>query len=133
MEPSQFKKAIGNRLRKAREDKGWSLREMSAISGGAYPKSTISNYEQGQRTPDPWDAKALAELLGIKAGYLMCLEEIQLVISQDEEKLLRNWRALPENEREGIARKLEVAAIRYRKAVPDSAVITKQRTRRVAR
>ncbi len=71
MEPSQFKKAIGTRLRKAREDKGWSLREMSVMSGGAYPKSTIYNYEQGQRTPDPWDAKALAELLGIKAGYLM--------------------------------------------------------------
>ncbi len=82
-------------------------------------KSTLGNWEQGTRTPDPWDIKGLAELYGARASYLMFPEESQLVITQDEEKLLRNWRALPENERDETARRLEVQALRYRTAAPD--------------
>lgn len=122
MEASQFKRAIGRRLAQARADKGWSLRDLEKASGGIFNKSTVGNYEQGTRTPDPWDARALAELLGVRASYLMCLEETQIVPTVEEEKLLRNWRALPENERAETARRLEVQAIRYRTAIPDEKV-----------
>lgn len=127
MEPSQYKKQIGKRLAQARNALGLSLSQLEEASGGVFPKSTLGNYEQGTRTPGPWDIKALAELLGTRAAFLMCLEESQLVTTPEEEKLLRNLLALPENERVAFAQKVEVSAIRYRAAVPDQALKPKRR------
>lgn len=68
-----FKTESGQRLRSARKAKALTLDELAATTGlGA---SRISNYEQGLRYMDPDVAHHLARVLGVRASWLMCVDD----------------------------------------------------------
>ena len=86
-----LKREIGRRIKKAREDAGLTLRELSN-KVGHLKVSRISNYEQGRRAPGPDEAKALAMALGVSAAYLLCVDA-ESELRPDEKALLDNYRA----------------------------------------
>ena len=62
--------SLGERLRRAREQKGVSLRELARQAGVRY--ATISELENEKRTTMTTDtAKALARALGVSIDYLV--------------------------------------------------------------
>lgn len=107
---------IGRRVAQERNKHGWSLEELSRRTGGVLSKSRISNYEQGIRMPGPQEANVLAAALGCDAAWLMCLQQS---FSRQELDLLRNFRALPERDRNDYQRRIEVLALAYRDPVAD--------------
>lgn len=112
MGPVQHQKLIATRLVKAMQARTMSLAELATATGLAV--SRIGNYRTGLRLMKPWDAKVIAAALGIGPAFLLGIED------PAEERLIRNWRALPENERERIAAKLDTEAMAYRgDAIPD--------------
>lgn len=113
-----FKKEIGRRIRRAREGLDLTLDQLSRDTGGLLSGSRISNYEQGLRYPGPEEILKLAGALGESAAYLMCLDSGGDV-NEEEQKLLRNWRALPEKDRKDYARRIETVALMYREPLPD--------------
>lgn len=86
-----LKREIGRRIKKAREDAGLTLHELSN-KVGHLKVSRISNYEQGRRTPGPDEAKALAMALKVSAAYLLCVDA-ESELRPDEKALLDNYRA----------------------------------------
>lgn len=111
-----YKTEIGRRIKQAREGMGLSLEQLSKLLNGKLSKSRISNYEQGARMPGPYEANLLAQALGVDAAHLMCL---QTVFTAQAIRLMRNWMALPENERNAYFRRIELMSLAYRETVPD--------------
>ena len=122
MTPSEYRKMIGGRIKAAREKKSWKLRDLHGAIGFRMSMSRLGNYEAGLRVMPPWEAHILANALSVRAGWLLCLDEGQLMLTPEEEKLLRYWRALPENERAETAESIEVRALRYMKPVSEAKV-----------
>ena len=113
-----YKKEIGRRIRRARVGLNMTLGEVSRDTDGLLSGSRISNYEQGLRYPGPEEILKLAAVLGESAAYLMCLDSGEDV-NEEEQKLLRNWRALPEKDRNDYARRIASMALIYKDAMPD--------------
>ncbi|KAA6186925.1 helix-turn-helix transcriptional regulator [Thiohalocapsa marina] len=83
---------IGDRLRSIRNDRGLSLSQLSDLTGGAFSKSRISNYEQGIRRLSLEGAQVLADALGaVTAAYLLCVDE-DPTLSPDEQRLITYYR-----------------------------------------
>lgn len=120
--PMDYRKEIGARIAAARTEKGWTLKELAAKTNGKLDPNRISNYETGFRMPKPAEIVTLAKALGKRPAYMMCLEDAQLPITPQEETLIRNWRALPENERMDWFRKIDARAMTYRDPAPDHRV-----------
>jgi transcriptional regulator with XRE-family HTH domain len=114
-----YKRESGKRLSKAREAKKWTLRELSQSLGGLLSPSRLSNYEQGIRRLSQREALALASVLNVQASYLLCIEVEEEEMTAQEQELLRNFRALPEKDRNAYARRIEVLALAYKEPVPD--------------
>lgn len=115
-----IKKRIGERIRISRDAKRLTLKQLSRLTGGVLSESRISNYEQGIRQLKSKEALVLAVPLGVEPSYLLCVEgEEEGEMTAQESALLRNFRALPENERGAYARRIEVLALAYREPVPD--------------
>lgn len=64
---------LGDRLRQARETKGWSLVDVAAKTGWHF--STIAGWERGVRKPDPDKLATLARLYDVSADVLLGLTE----------------------------------------------------------
>jgi transcriptional regulator with XRE-family HTH domain len=95
-------RAIGKRLRAARDARGISLSQLGELTGGHYSKSRISNYEQGIRRISLEGARALAEALGnVTTAHLLCLDN-ECATAPDEAELLRAFRALEPAARQQI-------------------------------
>lgn len=60
---------LGERLRKAREDKGWTQVYVAKLFG--MTSQALSNIERNQRDPDTTLLKKLAELYGVSIDWLM--------------------------------------------------------------
>lgn len=117
-----FPKEIGRRIKAARNEKGWSLVELSRQTNDLLSDTRIGNYETGFRSPGPPEAVILAKALGKRPAYLMAIDDAQLPIFPKEEELIKNWRVLPENERMSRFREIEQLAMVYRDAVPNTKV-----------
>jgi transcriptional regulator with XRE-family HTH domain len=59
---------LGDRLRKARERRGWNQRYVSSIS--KISNTALSNYERNYRDPDTETLKKLADLYGVSVDWL---------------------------------------------------------------
>lgn len=114
-----YKKESGRRLAAARRDKKMTLESVSKALNGFMSASRLSNYEQGIRTLGIKEALALGKILGVNASHLLCIDGEDGEMTQQEAELLRNYRALPENERGAYARRIEVLAMAYKEPVPD--------------
>ncbi len=101
-EEDALNRAIGRRLRAAREARALSLAALAELTGGRYSKSRISNYELGLRRLPIEGAQSLAEALGnVSAAHLLCLDQ-NCAAGPEEAELLRNFRALDAADREQV-------------------------------
>lgn len=117
--PVNYKKEAGRRLKTAREDKRLTLAQLSDKTGGLLSTSRLGNYEQGTRWLGVPEALALGTVLGVKASHLLCVDGDEGDMTPQETKLLRDFRALPERDRNHYARRIEVLAMAYKEPVPD--------------
>lgn len=122
--PMNWKKKIGERIKAARNAKTprWTLAKLSEETGHALSPSRISNYEQGTRLCTAPDAAILAKALDVSASHLQCLDERAAEgedMTPEQQRLLKSWGALPENERMAYLRRIETLALAYRESVPD--------------
>lgn len=108
-----FKKEIGERIRRARRDKDLTLDQLAQKTGDRLTLKRINAYENGDRMPGPLEAAILAKALGVRPAYIMALDDTQIPITHQEEALIRNWRKLPENARMSHYRKIEQEAVAY--------------------
>ncbi len=69
---------MGERIRSAREDKGYTLRQAAELIGISEP--TLSRYEGGHIGNIPWDRlEKMAEVFGINPGWLLgWMEKIKI-------------------------------------------------------
>lgn len=114
-----YKKESGRRLKAAREFKKWTLEELSKRTGGLLSTSRLGNYEQGTRQIGIQEALALSGVLSVQPSHLLCVDVGEEDMTPQETELLRNFRALPERDRNDYARRIEVLALAYREPVPD--------------
>lgn len=122
MQGMDYKEKIGNRIRAAREERGWKLRELAEKTDNVVSVSRLNNYEHGARMPGPQEAVLLGKALSKRAAYFLGVDDVQTVITTEEETLIRNWRTLPENERMQLYREIEVHSMRYRDPITDQRV-----------
>jgi len=69
---------IGNRLKRAREALGLSLRELQAAIQGQVSAQAIGKYERGEMMPGSTVLLALAKALKVSPEYLLSEREIEL-------------------------------------------------------
>ncbi|HEY0956009.1 MAG TPA: ImmA/IrrE family metallo-endopeptidase [Roseateles sp.] len=69
---------IGNRLKRAREALGMSLRELEAAIQGQVSAQAIGKYERGEMMPGSTILLALAKALQVSPEYLLSEREIEL-------------------------------------------------------
>ena len=67
----EFNKALGQRLRAARRQRGWSLGEIETQTEGEYKASVVGAYERGERAISVQRFARLAEIYGIAAPELL--------------------------------------------------------------
>lgn len=68
-----MKKIIGGRITQARKANGLTIKVLAERTGlGA---ARIGNWEQGTRSPGPFEAKVLSKELRVAASWLMCLTD----------------------------------------------------------
>lgn len=113
-----YKRETGRRLKMARKAKGYTLHGLSAAVRGVLSPSRLGNYEQGTRAMGTEEALALAPALDVEPGFLLCVEGGGEMTKQELE-LLRDFRALPEKDRNAYVRRISVLAMAYREPVPD--------------
>jgi len=69
---------IGQRLRRLRLARGYSLEELSVEMGRVVTKQALSKYERGTSKPSPVILNKLAEVLKIKSSYLWSEPKISI-------------------------------------------------------
>ena len=69
-----FNYALGQRLRAARRQRGWSLGDVEGHTGGEFKASVVGAYERGERAISVQRFVSLAEIYGSAAGDLLPAE-----------------------------------------------------------
>lgn len=69
---------IGNRLKRARDAMGFSLRELEAAIDGLVSAQAIGKYERDEMMPSSTVLLALGKALGVRPDYLLATREIEL-------------------------------------------------------
>ena len=69
---------IGNRLKRAREALGLSLRELDAAIGSQVSAQAIGKYERDEMMPSSTVLLVLAKALAVSPEYLLSQREIEL-------------------------------------------------------
>ena len=104
---------LGNRLRKARESRGMTLRELAAATDGYI--ANLSSYEKGRRVPPLELFTNIARTLGVSADYLLGgTEEESLLIDDEVKESVRALVSLTPKSRALIAEIINVVARRER-------------------
>ncbi len=67
----QFNVSLGQRLRAARRQRGWSLGEVETKTGGEFKASVVGAYERGERAISVQRFVGLAESYGLPATELL--------------------------------------------------------------
>lgn len=78
---TDLSKTIGQRLRKCREDRGWTLDEtvkrLSRLTSNPIGTTGLNMWELGERRPKLEAFMPLAKLYGVPASWLACLDNNQ--------------------------------------------------------
>ncbi len=67
----KFSASLGQRLRVARRQRGWSLGEVEASTGGEFKASVVGAYERGERAISVQRFVRIAEVYGFSPGELL--------------------------------------------------------------
>ena len=79
-----FNYALGQRLRAARRQRGWSLGDVEGHTGGEFKASVVGAYERGERAISVQRFVSLAEIYGSAAGELLpAVSQGEFVIDLD--------------------------------------------------
>lgn len=103
-----YPKALGDRLRKIRLQKGMSLQDVQEASGGKWKAAVVGAYERGDRNVTVTRLSELADFYGVPVSEIIPSEgssppapiETRRRVILDLERLEQ----IPEREREPIAR-----------------------------
>ena len=71
----EFNVLLGQRLRAARRQQGWSLGEIEAQTDGEFKASVVGAYERGERAISVQRFVRLAEIYGLPANELLPIPE----------------------------------------------------------
>lgn len=100
----RYRAALGARLQAARVAAGLSQADVARLMGEAtgeqVPPSRIGNYEQGKRSPNPFDLQILAEVCRVSVAELYGLPGAAL--GEDEKALLEKYRQTDDRGRKAI-------------------------------
>ncbi|HCF49112.1 MAG TPA: transcriptional regulator [Syntrophomonas sp.] len=77
--------SLGERLRSAREEKGWKQTYVAKILG--ITSQSLSNYERGDRDPDTSLLARLADLYEVTTDYLLGRDQIEVKMEIDPEEI----------------------------------------------
>lgn len=118
-----YAKISGKRIFEARKlERNWTRRELSERTDGKISASQINNYEHGTRMLGPSEAVILGQALEKRPSYLLGVDDVQTVLTAEEEVLIRNWRELPGGARAEFFQKIESMAMIYRAPVKAEAM-----------
>ena len=67
----QFSASLGQRLRVARRQRGWSLGDVEAVTGGEFKASVVGAYERGERAISVQRFVHIAEVYGFTPSDLL--------------------------------------------------------------
>ncbi len=68
---SSYSHGVGERLRRVRLDRGWSLQEVERISEGRWKAAVIGSYERGDRNITATRLLELAAFYGVTPGEVL--------------------------------------------------------------
>lgn len=104
----ELARAVGARLKDARLQRGLSQAAAGAAAGFAseYPQARVSHYETGRRPITLADLATLARLYGVNPAFLAFGETS---LPEDEENLLRDYRAVSEDTKKIVRAILDTA------------------------
>jgi transcriptional regulator with XRE-family HTH domain len=71
----EFNVSLGQRLRAARRQRGWSLGEIEAQTEGEFKASVVGAYERGERAISVQRFVRLAEIYGVPANEILPMPE----------------------------------------------------------
>lgn len=97
---------VGELLKKARKVKGYTLKELSALSG--YSIGRLSNYEQDRSEPNFEVLKALASILGVDPGYFM--QDAAGIVAQAQTPVNQDHLNLDKNSEDAVNKLIEIVA-----------------------
>ncbi len=107
--------ALGERLRKVREDKGLKQNYVAKLLG--ITNQALSNWERGERDPDTPTLHRLAEIYGVSADYLLGITndpkgkastmDILDILERNKLKLIAAGRPLTPQQRLNLIRALD--------------------------
>ena len=83
---------VGKGLRRARIERGLTLRAMSARSGGYFKPTAVAGYERAERSISLLRFCRLAELYGLPPEILLA----QIMRAGDEDQQAETGRSVPE-------------------------------------
>lgn len=69
--PEDFNYALGQRLRAARRQRGWSLGDVETRTGGEFKASVVGAYERGERAISVQRFVRLSDIYGTPAADLL--------------------------------------------------------------
>jgi len=110
---------IGKRIKALRTDARWSLMDLQRRLDDKLLKARLGNYEQGTRRPGIEEATILAALFKVSAAHLLCLDDNQPILGEEESKLINDFRVLPPLERAAYGRRIAKLARAHEEALPD--------------
>ncbi len=82
--------SLGERLRQARESKGWTQVYVAKLLG--ITSQALSNYERGERDPDTPLLNRLAELYGVSADWLLGRTDDPSINRDQENKATKRFK-----------------------------------------
>lgn len=89
-----MKYEIGNRIRKYREDRKLSQKQLAELIGVS--NSRVSNWEQGINRPDADILAEICRALQVSPSELLDVHLMDGEITEQERKVLQSYRAKPE-------------------------------------
>jgi transcriptional regulator with XRE-family HTH domain len=67
----EYARELGTRLRAIREQRSWSLKDVTIASNGRFTGSAVGTYERGERAISAQRLAELAQLYGVPLGRLL--------------------------------------------------------------
>lgn len=89
-----MKYEIGNRIRKYREDRKLSQKQLAELIGVS--NSRVSNWEQGINRPDADILAEICRALQVSPSELLDVHLMDGEITEQERKVLQSYRSKPE-------------------------------------
>lgn len=89
-----MKYEIGNRIRKYREDRKLSQKQLAELIGVS--NSRVSNWEQGINRPDADILAEICRALQVSPSELLDVHLMDGELTEQERKVLQSYRAKPE-------------------------------------